>query len=151
MNIERIARILIAEYHLDLRKQPEIILSEAEFDTTSVKNGRQALELFTRNFFPILLAGLMMPEMSGLEHSHAIRITPMPGYVNIIMITPKSSKKIIDRGLEAGVDDFLRKPFRTEELISRIKTGKRIFNLENSLNKANKEIRLLSITDPLTR
>jgi two-component system cell cycle response regulator len=151
MNDERTVRILIAEDHPSLRKQLEFTLSKAGFDTTSVENGRQAIELFSRNFFPILLTDWMMPEMNGLELCHTIRITPMPGYVYIILLMAKSLKEDTISGLEAGADDFLRKPFDMEELIARIKTGTRILNLENSLKKANKEIRLLSITDPLTK
>jgi diguanylate cyclase (GGDEF)-like protein len=52
--------------------------------------------------------------------------------------------------LEAGADDYLTKPFNHAELIARLNTGKRILELERSLTNANEEIRILSITDPLT-
>lgn len=151
MDAKHAFRILIVEDHPAVRKQLEFTLSKAGFDTASVENGRQALELFSRNFFPILLTDWMMPEMSGLELCHTIRITPTPGYVYIILLTAKSLKEDIVSGLKAGADDYLSKPFDTEELIARIKTGIRILSLENTLKKANKEIRLLSITDPLTK
>jgi diguanylate cyclase (GGDEF)-like protein len=53
-------------------------------------------------------------------------------------------------GLEAGADDYLVKPANRSELIARLKNGLRILELEKSLKAANEEIRILSITDPLT-
>jgi two-component system, cell cycle response regulator len=72
------------------------------------------------------------------------------GYVFIILITARDSKTDIVSGLQAGADDYLTKPIHPAELVARINTGIRILSLEQSLKKANEEIRLLSITDPLT-
>jgi diguanylate cyclase (GGDEF)-like protein len=92
----------------------------------------------------------MMPEMDGLELCRAIRKNTYPGYVFIILLTAKDSKDDIIRGLGAGADDYLTKPFSHAELVARINTGKRVLELERSLKDANEEIRILSITDPLT-
>ncbi len=143
-------QILIVEDHPALRKQLVLVISKAGFTTAAVENGRKALELCEEKFFPILLTDWMMPEMSGLELCSAIRSSQPPGYVYIILLTAKSSKEDIVIGLEAGADDYLSKPFDTQELIARIKTGTRILDLENSLKRASEEIRILSITDPLT-
>jgi len=93
----------------------------------------------------------MMPEMDGLELCRAIRKKVLPGYVFIVILTAKDSKDDIVTGLEAGADDYLSKPFNQSELIARLKTGIRILKLEKSLKEANEEVRLLSITDPLTK
>lgn len=116
----------------------------------SVENGQKALELFNDRFFPIVLTDWMMPEMDGLELCRAIRKNTYPGYVFIILLTAKDSKDDIIRGLGAGADDYLTKPFSHAELIARLNTGKRVLELERSLKDANEEIRILSITDPLT-
>ena len=116
----------------------------------SVENGQKALELFNDKFFPIVLTDWMMPEMDGLELCRAIRKNTYPGYVFIILLTAKDSKDDIIRGLRAGADDYLTKPFSHAELIARLNTGKRVLELERSLKDANEEIRILSITDPLT-
>jgi len=116
----------------------------------SVENGQKALELFNDKFFPIVLTDWMMPEMDGLELCRAIRKNTYPGYVFIILLTAKDSKDDIIRGLGAGADDYLTKPFSHAELVARLSTGKRVLELERSLKDANEEIRILSITDPLT-
>jgi len=142
--------ILIAEDNPSSRKVLEKILQKAGYEVTSVENGRKALEAFKDAFFPIVLTDWMMPEMDGLKLCRAIRENTSRGYVFIILLTAKDSKDDIVSGLEAGADDYLIKPPNYAELIARIKTGIRILNLERSLKKANEEIRILSITDPLT-
>lgn len=142
--------ILIAEDDPVSRKLLEKILIKAGNKVVSVENGQKALELFNDKFFPIVLTDWMMPEMDGLELCRAIRKNTYPGYVFIILLTAKDSKDDIIRGLRAGADDYLTKPFSHAELIARLNTGKRVLELERSLKDANEEIRILSITDPLT-
>ena len=141
---------MIAEDDPVSRKLLEKVLIKAGNKVVSVENGQKALELFNDKFFPIVLTDWMMPEMDGLELCRAIRKNTYPGYVFIILLTAKDSKDDIIRGLGAGADDYLTKPFSHAELIARLNTGKRVLELERSLKDANEEIRILSITDPLT-
>jgi len=142
---------LLAEDNPVTRKLLEKTLHKAGYEVTSVENGRKALDLFKEKFFPIVLTDWMMPEMDGIELCKAIRKNGSDGYVFIVLLTSKDSKDDIVSGLEAGADDYLTKPSNRAELIARIKTGIRILELEGSLKKANEEIRILSITDYLTR
>jgi two-component system cell cycle response regulator len=142
--------ILLAEDNAVSRKLLQKTLVKAGHEVTSVDNGRKALELFNRRFFPIVLTDWMMPEMNGVQLCRAIRKNTSPGYVFIILLTAKDSKDDIITGLEAGADDYLTKPFNHAELIARLNTGKRILDLERSLKRANEEIKILSITDSLT-
>ena len=142
--------VLLAEDQEVSRRLTEKFLQKAGLTVTSVENGLKAFELFKKQFFPIILSDWMMPEMDGLELCRAIRETQSPGYVFIILLTARDSKKDIITGLEAGADDYLAKPFNPGELNARIKTGMRILSLERSLKKATEEIKKLSVTDPLT-
>ena len=142
--------ILIVEDNPASQRLLEKTLIKAGHEFVSVENGRKALEQFKERYFPIVLTDWMMPEMDGLELCQAIREKATPGYVFIILLTAKDSKDDIVKGLEAGADDYLTKPVNQAELMARIKTGIRILELERSLRKSNTEIRILSITDPLT-
>lgn len=142
--------ILIAEDNPVSRRLLEKTLSKAGCEVVSARNGREALELFDKRFFPIVLTDWMMPEMSGLELCSVLRQKSAQRYVFLILLTAKDSKEDIVEGLEAGADDYLTKPFHQAELMARLKTGMRILELEKSLKKANEEIKILSITDPLT-
>jgi DNA-binding response OmpR family regulator len=129
--------ILIAEDHPTTRGILEKILINIGYETVSVGNGREALELFKERFFPIIMADWMMPEMDGIELCRAIRENTTSGYVYVILLSAKDSKDDVITGLEAGADDFLTKPFSRAELIARLNSGKRIVELERSLRKAN--------------
>jgi PleD family two-component response regulator len=142
--------ILLAEDNPISRKMLEKILVQEGFSVTCVENGKEALAKFEQDFYPIVLTDWLMPEMEGPELCEAIRNKNPKGYVYIVLLTAKDSLDDIIVGLEAGADDYLTKPANRSELIARLKNGLRILELEKSLKEANEEIRVLSITDPLT-
>ena len=143
--------ILVAEDDPVARKILKRTLITEGHEVVSVENGRKAFDLFKERFFPIILTDWMMPEMNGLELCRAVRNYQTSGYVFVIILTSKDSKKDIVTGLNSGADDYVNKPFNPPELKARIKTCMRILELEKSLKKANENIRILSITDPLTK
>lgn len=148
---QEIFSILIAEDNLVSRKLLEKSLKMAGYQVKSTENGRQAFEVLKKHFYPIVITDWMMPEMNGPELCKAIRGHEFPGYVFIVLLTSLDSKEDIITGLKAGADDYLTKPFNQAELVARLNTGRRILDLERSLRKANEEIRLLSVIDPLTK
>ncbi len=115
-----------------------------------VENGRQALELMGKRFFPFVVTDWEMPEVDGIELVREIRAAGSTGYCYIIILTAKTSKSHLVEALEAGADDFVTKSDDHDELLARIDTGMRVLQLERSLVRANREIRALSLTDPLT-
>ncbi|RZB36411.1 MAG: hypothetical protein SRB2_02236 [Desulfobacteraceae bacterium Eth-SRB2] len=143
--------ILVAEDDPVARKILEKTLIKEGHEVVSVENGRKAFDLFKQRFFPIILTDWMMPEMDGIELCRAVRNHQASGYVFIIILTSKDSKDDIVTGLNSGADDYVNKPFNPPELKARIKTCMRILELERSLKEANENIRILSITDPLTK
>jgi diguanylate cyclase (GGDEF)-like protein len=147
---EEALSVLIAEDNPVSRRLLEKSLKKAGHHVVVAQNGREALDLFRQSFFSMVLTDWMMPEMNGIELVHAIRNHDSPGYVFIVFLTSKDAKDDIIAGLEAGADDYLTKPFHNAELMARLKTGIRILDLEKSLKQANEDIRILSITDPLT-
>jgi diguanylate cyclase (GGDEF)-like protein len=142
--------ILLAEDDPVSLKLLEKILSKAGHRVTSVSNGRLAFERLQEEFFSVVLTDWVMPAMDGLELCRAIRKKVHKGYVFIILLTSRDSKRDIVAGLEAGADDYLTKPIDPAELLARLNTALRIIRLEQSLRLANEEIRKLSITDSLT-
>ncbi|MEJ2156921.1 MAG: diguanylate cyclase [Desulfobacteraceae bacterium] len=142
--------ILVVDDDIVSRTVVEKHLVKAGFTVATAANGIEALDQFDRQFFPIVLTDWMMPEIDGPRLCRLIREKKTDGYVFIVLITARDSKTDIVSGLESGADDYLTKPIHPAEMVARINTGIRILKLEKSLKKANEEIRLLSITDPLT-
>ena len=143
--------ILVVEDNIVSRKLLEKSLITQGYEVVVAENGKQALGILERQFFPIVITDWMMPEMNGLELCEAIRALDFPGYVYIVILTSMDSQTDIINGLQAGADDYLIKPVNQPELAARLNTGKRILGLERSLRLANEEIRILSVTDSLTK
>ncbi|MBL0700696.1 MAG: diguanylate cyclase [Desulfosarcina sp.] len=142
--------ILIAEDNPVSGKMLEKILVREGHKVILAENGRIAMEKFNNKFYPIIVTDWMMPEMNGLELCKAIRAGDRQSYVYIILVTANNDKQKVVAGLEAGADDYITKPYNPAELIARLNTGIRFLRLEESLKKANEEIRKLSIKDSLT-
>ncbi len=142
--------VLVVEDNPVIQQQLKIVLGKEGFEIEAADNGTHALEMMQERFYPIVITDWMMPGMNGPSLCQEVRNRTNPGYVFIILLTSKHSKGDIVKGLEAGADDFVSKPFDISELTARINAGERILDLEHSLKKANDKIRKLSITDPLT-
>lgn len=142
--------ILIVDDDFVTRGLLKNMLQSAGHDVRIAENGAAGLEMVRLHQIRMVITDWMMPEMDGPQLCEAIRREDTGGYVFIIMLTSKDEKKDIISGLESGADDYLSKPFNHAELLARLKSGLRILDLEQSLLRANEEIRQLSITDPLT-
>jgi diguanylate cyclase (GGDEF)-like protein len=142
--------ILVVDDEPVSRTLLERILSRAGYRVTAVKNGREALSILNKFFFPIVISDWMMPEMDGIELCKKIRTSNFPGYIFFILITSRDAKDDLIFGLQTGADDYLTKPFNHAELKARLYSAERILKLEKSLKEANEAIRHLSIIDPLT-
>jgi diguanylate cyclase (GGDEF)-like protein len=126
------------------RRILEKSLTKSGMKVVTAENGREALELLEKTFFPIVITDWMMPELDGLELCQRIRKMEWPSYVFIILLTARGAVDDIITGLDAGADDYLTKPFNKAELKARLRAGTRILGLYDKINK-------LSITDPLTQ
>jgi putative two-component system response regulator len=100
-------------------------------DVATAMNGMQALEHLRKDdAVRIVVCDWMMPEMDGLQLCREIRRGSTGGYVYVILVTGQDNPGCVIRGLSAGADDFLVKPFEFGELAARIATGERILSLE---------------------
>jgi signal transduction histidine kinase len=104
-------------------------------------DGAEAWQLFVENEFPVVISDWMMPEMDGLELVRRIRASERPGYVYIILLTARAQTEDLVKGMEAGADDFVAKPFERDELRVRLRAGERIIQLEQTLARQNQELR----------
>ncbi len=108
------------------------------------EDGQQAWELMNKEFASLLIIDWMMPGLTGIELCKKIREANFGRYVYIILLTARDDQKDVLEGLNAGADDYVRKPFNTQELQLRIKAGLRVINLENELSAKNQELQSLN-------
>jgi len=110
------------------------IITEWGFESVTASNGREALSLLRQKPQPqIAVLDWMMPELDGVEVCRHLRQEVKEPYIYVLLVTAKNRKENIVQGLEAGADDYLTKPFHSQELKARLATGKRIVELQGEL------------------
>ncbi len=118
MASEEVVRVLIAEDEESFVDALMVGLERENFVVTIARDGAQALDLFNAHEFDLVLLDIMLPKVSGLDVCRLIRAkSPVP----IIMVTAKSTEIDTVVGLVIGADDYVAKPYRLRELISRIR------------------------------
>jgi diguanylate cyclase (GGDEF)-like protein len=142
--------ILLAEDDAVTRMLLTRFLTSAGYRVDAVADGREALDKIIQSYYPILVSDWEMPEMDGPALCRSIRNMQLDGYVYMLLLTARDSKEHLIAGLESGADDYLIKPVHEPELIARLNTGRRVLALEHRLREANRQNRMLSITDALT-
>jgi two-component system, OmpR family, response regulator MtrA len=112
--------VMVVDDDQDLAEMLGIVLNDAGIDVDLVGRGDEVLEIFRNNPPDLVLLDLMLPGMDGIEVCKLIRAEST---VPIIMLTAKGDTHDVVRGLDAGADDYMVKPFRhPTELVARIKT-----------------------------
>ncbi len=112
-------KILIAEDDNRLRKNIVHMIQKEYHQVDAVDNGQDALHYALFEHYDLLILDWMMPELSGIEVCQEARNRGYSG--GILMLTAKDDSSDIIRGLDAGADDYLIKPFKMEELLARIR------------------------------
>ena len=112
-------KVLIIEDDIQIVELLKIHLADLSCEVMSAQNGKEALDLASKNQFDLLILDLMLPGMNGMEICRRIR---MSGNTTPIIILSAKSEEI-DKvlGLETGADDYLTKPFSLREFIARVK------------------------------
>lgn len=105
-------------------------MEDAGYQVTSAANGREAFELIQSERFRMVVSDWEMPDMSGPELCRQVRQNIEHGYVYLILLTSHGDSEHLVEGMNAGADDFIVKPFRTPELLVRVRAGERILALE---------------------
>lgn len=126
-------KILVVEDERDTRFILEKLLTKNNFQVLTANNGQEAL-VALETFEPkVILADWTMPIMDGLELCNQIKNNEKLKIIYYIILTARTSLRDRVTGLDVGADDFLMKPIENQELIARIRSGIRIFNLQREL------------------
>jgi len=113
-------RILIAEDHFDSRDALRALLEAFGYEVVVAANGREALEVAAREAPDVVLMDIMMPELDGFEATRLLRQQPATRGLPIIAITAMEGAP--DRALQAGANDFVRKPLDIQQLLEKLES-----------------------------
>ena len=114
-------KILVVEDEIDIKDLIVYALENKGYDLTSTDDGEKAIKLVKENKPNIIILDWMLPSVSGLEVCRTIRRDETTQHIPIIMLTAKITENDKILGLDSGADDYITKPFSTNELFSRVK------------------------------
>jgi two-component system cell cycle response regulator len=144
-------KILIAEDDPVSRRLLEAFLVKWEYEVVVAGDGEEALRLLEREDAPRLaILDWMMPGKDGIQVCREIRGRENQPYVYILLLSARGNKRDVIEGLETGADDYLTKPFDPFELRARLRTGRRILELQEQVLSALAALRVEATHDPLT-
>lgn len=115
-------RILLVEDEAALSDPLAYLLEREGYDVSIAEDGQAAVETWERDGADLVLLDLMLPKLPGTDVCRRIRATST---VPIIMLTAKDAEVDIVVGLELGADDYVTKPYKTRELLARVKAALR--------------------------
>ena len=117
-----IAKIRIVEDDATIRALLEMALLGAGYsDVVSSPRGDDGLKMVVRDKPDIVLLDVMLPGLDGFSIARRIRETPVLAATRIVMLTARTASEDIVRGLDAGADDYVTKPFDRKVLLARVK------------------------------
>lgn len=145
-------RVLVADDSAISRRLLEAVLGRWGYEVVSVQDGTKAWEILQEEDAPRLaILDWMMPGLSGPEVCRLVRERGRPHYTYLILLTARNDKADLIAGMEAGADDYLVKPFDTNELKVRLGPGRRIIQLQHELLHAQELLREQATRDALTK
>ena len=149
--------ILIVEDEINSRFLLNTYLTSVGYEVKAARSGEEALKMVAKEPPSAVILDILLPKMDGYEVCKRLKKSENTRFIPIVMATALRGNQERVKGIEAGADDFINKPFNRVELITRMKSLLRIKRLNDSLEekieeleKAKKKLRKLAVTDGLT-
>jgi DNA-binding response OmpR family regulator len=117
---ERRPLVLVADDDPDIRSLVALRLEKSGYEVVSARDGEQALATALERVPDLALLDVMMPKLDGYEVTERLREQDETRHLPVILLTARVQESDIARGVEAGADDYVTKPFSTSELRDRV-------------------------------
>ena len=132
--------VLIVEDSMVERVRLQAMLKKFGYRVVTADNGSQALEILARERILLVISDWRMPEMTGIELCSHLRASPEYDQPYVVLVTGHNTKSDLVAGMDAGADDFITKPFNSEELRVRLQAGARLLRLRAEAAQRNTEL-----------
>jgi len=112
--------VLVADDEEDIRALVAFRLKRAGYEVITAADGEEALLLATTRLPDLAVLDMMMPKATGLEVTHSMREQAATKDIPVILLTARAQEVDVQRGFEAGADDYVKKPFSPHDLQARV-------------------------------
>jgi CheY-like chemotaxis protein len=112
--------ILVADDDDDVRELVVFRLERAGYQVVTASDGQEAVQVALERPPDVCVIDVMMPKLDGYEVTERLRASPGLAEVPIVLLTASVQEAAVNRGLEAGASDYIKKPFSPQELVERI-------------------------------
>ena len=143
-------RILVADDSAVQRKLVEHALKGKSCAVSFAKSGQEALDIFPVYKPDVLITDSTMPDVSGTELCEQIRARFRHSYTYIIILTSHSDEHSVEKGMAAGADDYLTKPFHQGELEARVAVARKVIELRRDNEDKARLLEKVALSDPVT-
>ena len=113
--------ILIVDDEPNIVLSLEYLMQQAGHTVRTARDGEAALAALQESVPDLVLLDVMMPKKDGYEVLQAIRTNPEWKQVKVVMLTAKGREVEREKGLSLGADDYVTKPFATQELVAKVR------------------------------
>ncbi len=141
--------LIVDDVPLNVELQKTYLLSVG-YEVIVAMDGQAAIDKIESEGPDLILLDIMMPKINGFEVCKKIKSNPSTQFIPVVMVTALQEVEDKIRGIEAGADDFISKPFNKMELMARVKSLLRIKFLHDELEDAKYQMEKLAATDGLT-
>jgi DNA-binding response OmpR family regulator len=114
------SRILIAEDEPSIVASLDFLMRHAGFETRIARDGHSAIAALGEFRPDLVLLDVMLPGRSGFDVCRAIRSDPSTARTRVVMLTARGGANDAARGMAAGADEYVSKPFSTKDLVRRV-------------------------------
>lgn len=128
-------KILVADDNRQNLELIEAYLGDFECEILTAVDGDETLAKVKSQVPDLILLDIMMPKMSGFEVCKKLKADPATRKIPVLMVTSLHENSDIERGVEAGADDFLSKPIHKQILLKRVQSLLKNRSLENELER----------------
>jgi two-component system alkaline phosphatase synthesis response regulator PhoP len=114
-------KVLIAEDDANILISLDYLMRKKGYEVFVAQNGEEALQLAIKHQPDVILLDIMMPKMDGYQVCQAIKSTKETSHAKIVFLSAKSKEEDIQKGMAAGANAYITKPFSTMEIVQKVK------------------------------
>jgi DNA-binding response OmpR family regulator len=116
------SKVLIVDDEPNIVMALDYSLQKQGFEVLIARDGQEALDTVKTSIPDVIVLDVMMPRVDGLEVLRQLKSKPETQAIKVLILSAKNKASDIQKGLDAGANEYLKKPFSTKKLIEKIKS-----------------------------